>query len=61
MFTNDNTETPPTKRPKMMTTMDDILTEGTDLIADGSRCYSLPTVTGKHTDIQSISPETVSL
>jgi hypothetical protein len=31
-----------------------------DVIADGSRPYILPTIAGKHSDLKSISPETVS-
>jgi hypothetical protein len=31
-----------------------------DVIADGSRPYILPTIAGKHNDLKSISPETVS-
>ena len=30
-----------------------------DVIADGSRPYTLPTVSGKHKDLKSISPDTV--
>lgn len=32
-----------------------------DLIADGSSAYCLPTIKGKHSDLKSITPETVSL
>jgi len=32
-----------------------------DVIADGSRPYTLPTVSGKHKDLKSISPDTVRL
>jgi hypothetical protein len=31
-----------------------------DVIADGSSPYILPTIAGKHSDLKSISPETVS-
>ncbi|CAC5380780.1 STG [Mytilus coruscus] len=36
------------------------LTLNNDLIADCSRTYSFPTVTGKHQDLNSISPQTLS-
>ena len=36
------------------------LSTDSDLIADGSRTACLPTVAGKHHDLKSISPETVS-
>lgn len=32
-----------------------------DLIADGSRQHSLPTVKGKHRDLKSVSPKTVCI
>ena len=38
----------------------DRLTSDEDLIADGSRVYSLPTISGKHKDLKTISPDTVS-
>ena len=34
--------------------------ESRDLVADGSRDYTLPTIPGKHSDLKSISPETVA-
>ena len=37
----------------------DRLTSDEDLIADGSRVYSLPTIPGKHKDLKTISPDTV--
>ena len=37
----------------------DRLTSDDDLIADGSRVYSLPTISGKHKDLKTISPDTV--
>ena len=33
------------------------MTTERDLIADGSRDYTLPTIQGKHSDLKSISPE----
>ena len=38
----------------------DRLTSDEDLVADGSRAYSLPTIPGKHKDLKAISPDTVS-
>ena len=38
----------------------DRLTSDDDLIADGSRVYSLPTISGKHKDLKTITPDTVS-
>ena len=38
----------------------DRLTSDEDLVADGSRVYSLPTIPGKHKDLKAISPDTVS-
>ncbi|XP_045166814.2 M-phase inducer phosphatase-like [Mercenaria mercenaria] len=38
----------------------DRLTTEVDLVADGSRDYSLPTITGKHGDLKSISAETMA-
>ena len=35
------------------------LTTNADLVADGSRDNSLPTVVGKHSDLKAISPQTV--
>jgi rhodanese-related sulfurtransferase len=37
-----------------------ILAENDDMIADGSRGYVLPTVTGKHHDLKSITPTTLA-
>ena len=44
---------------------DDIITaverlESRDLIADGSRDYTLPTISGKHSDLKSISADTMA-
>ncbi|KAL5017374.1 hypothetical protein ScPMuIL_006963 [Solemya velum] len=36
------------------------LTHEDDLIADGSRTHTLPTIPGKHIDLKSITPETLS-
>lgn len=41
-------------------TVVNILTENEQLIADGSRTYSLPTIQGKHQDLKSISPQTLA-
>ena len=38
----------------------DKLTTDTDLVADGSRDYTLPTILGKHSDLKSISAETLA-
>lgn len=51
---------PPTKRQKTACDANSVLAGDTNLIADGSSCYSLPTVPGKHKDLKSISTETVS-
>ncbi|XP_076099341.1 M-phase inducer phosphatase-like [Mytilus galloprovincialis] len=51
------------KRPKVCTDIKAVVTkleENEDLIADGSRLYTLPTVTGKHTDLKSITPQTLT-
>ncbi|XP_060595614.1 M-phase inducer phosphatase-like [Ruditapes philippinarum] len=34
--------------------------ESRELVADGSRCYTLPTIPGKHGDLKSISSETMA-
>ncbi|XP_053376513.1 M-phase inducer phosphatase-like [Mercenaria mercenaria] len=34
--------------------------ESRELVADGTRCYTLPTIPGKHSDLKSISPETMA-
>ena len=34
--------------------------ESNDLIADGSRVYTLPTITGKHSDLKSITSDTLA-
>ncbi|XP_045206243.2 M-phase inducer phosphatase-like [Mercenaria mercenaria] len=34
--------------------------ESHELVADATRCYTLPTIPGKHSDLKSISPETVA-
>ena len=36
------------------------LSDNIELIADCSRPYTLPTVCGKHKDLKSITPKTVS-
>ncbi|XP_053388571.1 M-phase inducer phosphatase 1-like [Mercenaria mercenaria] len=36
------------------------LSTGSDLVADGSRVNILPTISGKHSDLSTISPETTS-
>ncbi|XP_052228078.1 M-phase inducer phosphatase 1-like [Dreissena polymorpha] len=41
-------------------TMVQKLSTDTDVIADGSRPYILPTVAGKHKDLKAISPDTMS-
>ncbi|VDI06894.1 M-phase inducer phosphatase [Mytilus galloprovincialis] len=51
------------KRPKVCTNIKAVVTkleENEDLIADASRLYTLPTVTGKHTDLKSITPQTLT-
>ena len=45
---------------EMVVSAVDRLTSDEDLIADGSRVYSLPTISGKHKDLKTISPDTVS-
>jgi len=37
------------------------LSTDTDVIADGSKPYTLPTISGKHSDLKSITPQTVRL
>jgi len=37
------------------------LSTNADLVADGSRCDALPTISGKHKDLKAISPQTVSV
>ncbi|XP_053376511.1 M-phase inducer phosphatase-like [Mercenaria mercenaria] len=34
--------------------------ESRELVADGARCYTLPTIPGKHSDLKSIAPETMA-
>ncbi|XP_076100937.1 M-phase inducer phosphatase-like [Mytilus galloprovincialis] len=51
---------PPPKRQKTVCDANSVLAGDTNLIADGSSCYSLPTVPGKHKDLKSISPETLT-
>ncbi|XP_052099078.1 M-phase inducer phosphatase-like [Mytilus californianus] len=56
-------ETPPPKRPKFCSDIKDVVTkleENDDFIADGSRLHTLPTVTGKHSDLKSITPQTLA-
>ena len=38
----------------------DRLTTDKDLVADGSRDYTLPTIPGKHSDLKSISCDTMA-
>ena len=54
-------EEPPTsEHSEKIVSAVDRLTSDEDLIADGSRVYSLPTISGKHKDLKTISPDTVS-
>ena len=54
-------EEPPTsEHSEKIVSAVDRLTSDEDLIADGSRDYSLPTISGKHKDLKTISPDTVS-
>ncbi|XP_063421003.1 M-phase inducer phosphatase-like [Mytilus trossulus] len=51
------------KRPKVCTDIKAVVTkleENDDFIADGSRLHTLPTVTGKHSDLRSITPQTLA-
>ncbi|XP_071171044.1 M-phase inducer phosphatase 2-like [Mytilus edulis] len=51
------------KRPKVCTDIKSAvnkLSENDDFIADESRLHSLPTVTGKHSDLKSITPQTLA-
>ncbi|XP_063416637.1 M-phase inducer phosphatase-like [Mytilus trossulus] len=51
------------KRPKVCTDIKAVvnkLEENDDFIADGSRCHILPTITGKHSDLRSITPQTLA-
>ncbi|XP_046554237.1 M-phase inducer phosphatase-like [Haliotis rubra] len=43
----------------MKSAVDKMETEG-DLIGDGSQVHSLPTIQGRHKDLKSVSPQTVS-
>ena len=49
------------------TSVDDIITAvdrlstNADLVADGSRGNTLPTISGKHKDLKAISPQTVGV
>ncbi|XP_063416102.1 M-phase inducer phosphatase 1-B-like [Mytilus trossulus] len=50
------------KRSKICTDIKTVITnleENDDFIADGIRLYTLPTVTGKHSDLKSITPQTL--
>ncbi|CAC5411345.1 unnamed protein product [Mytilus coruscus] len=51
------------KRPKVCTDIKAVVTkleENDDFIADGSRFHTLPTVTGKHSDLKSITSQTLA-
>ncbi|XP_052090304.1 M-phase inducer phosphatase-like [Mytilus californianus] len=51
------------KRPKVCTDIKAVVTkleENDDFIADGSRLHTLPTVTGKHSDLKSITTQTLA-
>ncbi|CAC5367022.1 STG [Mytilus coruscus] len=51
------------KRPKVCTDIKAVVTkleENDDFIADGSRLHTLPTVTGKHSDLKNITPQTLA-
>ncbi|XP_071123932.1 M-phase inducer phosphatase 2-like [Mytilus edulis] len=51
------------KRSKVCTDIEAVITkleENDDFIADGSRLHTLPTVTGKHSDLKSITPQTLA-
>ncbi|CAG2231480.1 unnamed protein product [Mytilus edulis] len=51
------------KRPKVCSDIKAVVTkleENDDFIADGSRLHTLPTVTGKHADLKSITPQTLA-
>ncbi|CAC5411346.1 STG [Mytilus coruscus] len=51
------------KRPKVCTDIKAVVTkleENDDFIADGSRLHTLPTVTGKHSDLKSITSQTLA-
>ncbi|XP_063426457.1 M-phase inducer phosphatase-like [Mytilus trossulus] len=58
---NDNVSVPKRRKHNVdVKTVVNTLTENDNLIADGSRTYSLPTVQGKHQDLKSISPQTLA-
>ncbi|VDI63911.1 M-phase inducer phosphatase [Mytilus galloprovincialis] len=51
------------KRPKVYPDIKAVVTkleENDDFIADGSRIHTLPTVTGKHSDLKSITSQTLA-
>ncbi|XP_076100845.1 M-phase inducer phosphatase-like [Mytilus galloprovincialis] len=51
------------KRPKVCSDIKAVVTkleENDDFIADGSRLHTLPTITGKHSDLKSITPQTLA-
>ena len=49
------------KKNECIKSMVQKLSTDTDVIADGSRTYSLPTMVGKHNDLKAISPDTVRI
>ena len=53
---------PPSKLSPMSVIINavDKMTTGSDLVADASRVNVLPSIAGKHNDLNAISPETVS-
>ena len=55
----DSDSSPSPKRPRR-SDIDSVLANNTDLVADGSRMYCLPTIPGKHKDLKNITPQTVS-
>lgn len=58
-----DTNTALSKRCRQSDELKDVvnrLSENGDLIADGSRSHSLPTITGKHQDMKSISSQTLA-
>ncbi|XP_071167163.1 M-phase inducer phosphatase-like [Mytilus edulis] len=51
------------KRTKVCSDIKAVVTkleENDDFIADGSRLHTLPTITGKHSDLKSITPQTLA-
>ncbi|KAL4231465.1 M-phase inducer phosphatase 1 [Mactra antiquata] len=54
-----NTQSDTSRRENIKTMVQRLSTDN-DVIADGSRLYTLPTITGKHSDLKSISPDTMN-